>query len=90
MVLSLLEDIYNPTFSLFFSPSHQTEKTKLFDSKIKPKLDQLIHYIGKKDFVLGYFTLIDFKISEAAYYFEKLFSEHIKDYPELLKIRKNV
>jgi hypothetical protein len=41
MLMSLLEDIYNPTYSLFFSPNYKTDKNKLFDGKIKDKMDQL-------------------------------------------------
>ena len=73
MILSLLDDIYNPTYSLFFSPNYEKEKVRLFDSKIKGKLNEIVHFIGKNDFVLGYLTIIDFKIAEATYYFEKLF-----------------
>jgi glutathione S-transferase len=69
MVLSLLDDIYTPTFSLFFSPNNQVEKVKLYDNKIKAKLDELVKYIGNKDFTIGYLTLVDFKIAEATYYF---------------------
>jgi glutathione S-transferase len=38
MVLSLLEDIFNPVFSTFFSPNHQTDKVRLFDNKVKVKM----------------------------------------------------
>lgn len=46
--------------------------------------------MGKQDFTIGYLTIVDFKIAEASYYFEKLYSEHIKNYEFLLRIRKNV
>jgi hypothetical protein len=69
MVLSLLEDIFNPTFSMFFSPNHQNDKGRLYDNKIKVKIEELVHYIGAKDFTIGYLTLADFKIAEASYYF---------------------
>jgi hypothetical protein len=39
---------------------------------------------------LGYLTLVDFKIAEASYYFEKLYSENYKDYEVLTRIRNNV
>ncbi len=41
MILSLLDDVYNPTYALFFSPNYKTEQKRLFDGKIKDKLDQL-------------------------------------------------
>lgn len=63
MVISLLEDIYNPTYALFFSPNYATESERLFDGKIKEKLDQLKAYVGEKNSVLGYLTLADFKIA---------------------------
>ena len=69
MILSLLDDLYNPTYALFFSPNYATEKNRLFDGKIKEKLDLLIKYIGEKDFILGYLTIADFKLAEATFYF---------------------
>ena len=46
MLLALLDDIYNPTYALFFSPNYATEKNRLYDGKIKDKLDLLLKYIG--------------------------------------------
>ena len=90
MVISMLDDIYNPSFSLFFSPNYEQTKVNLYDSKLKPKLLDLIKFIGDKEFVLGYTTIVDFKIAEAAYYFEKLFPEHVADFEAIFRIRKNV
>lgn len=69
MVISLLDDIFNPTFSLFFSPNHANEKTRLFDGKIKGKLEELASFVGKKDTALGQLSLADFRLAEASYYF---------------------
>ena len=46
MILSLLDDLYNPTYALFFSPNYGSESTRLFDGKIKEKLDLLVKFIG--------------------------------------------
>ena len=90
MVISLLDDIYNPTYALFFSPRYAEESEKLFNGKIKEKLDQLKAFIGEKEHVLGYLTLADFRIAEASYYFEKLYDKQIGDYKFLQKVRNSV
>ena len=90
MVLSLLDDIYSPTYALFFSPRYAEESERLFNGKIKEKLDQLKAFIGEKQYVLGYLTLADFRIAEAAYYFEKLYDKQIGEYPFFGRIREAV
>lgn len=90
MIISLLDDIFTPTFSLFFSPNHQNDKVRLYDNKVKAKLEELNHFIANKDFAIGYLTLADFKIAEASYYFEKLYQEHAKNFELMIKIKKNV
>ena len=87
MVISLLEEIYSPTLSLFFSPNHENEKGRLYDNKIKTKLEELSKFIGGNDTTIGYLTLADFKIAEASYYFEKLFHESKKNFEALVKVR---
>ena len=90
MVISLLEDIFQPTFNLFFSPNYAKERERLFNGKIKDKLDQLSKFIGEKDTALEYLTLADFKIAEASYYFEKLYDDEYKNYPFLNRVRKTI
>ena len=90
MIISLLDDIYSPTYALFFSPRYAEESERLFNGKIKEKLDQLKAFIGEKQFTLGYLTLADFRIAEAAYYFEKLYEKQIGDYPFFGRIRQGI
>jgi glutathione S-transferase len=90
MVLFMLDEIHNPTINMFFSPNHETEKVRLFDSKIKAKIEELNKFIGEKDFTLGYLTLADFKIAEASYYFEKLYTGHEEHFKKLVGIRERV
>lgn len=54
---------------MFFSPRYNEDKARLYDNKVKTKIEELNHFIGNKEFVLEYLTLIDFKIAEVAYYF---------------------
>lgn len=87
MVLFMLEDIYSPTVNMFYSPNYETEKARLYDSKVKAKLEELNKFIGEKDFLLGYLTLADFKLAEASFYFEKLYTEHAEEFAKFVKIR---
>lgn len=59
----MLDDIYNPSYALFFSPRYAEESERLFNGKIKEKLEMLKKFIGEKNTVLGYLTLADFKIA---------------------------
>ena len=90
MVLFMLEDIFNPTVNMFYSPNYETEKVRLYDSKVKNKITELNKFIGEKDYLLGYLTLADFKIAEASYYFEKLYTEHADEFKKLIQIRSRV
>ena len=90
MVMSLLEDIFQPTFALFFSPNYAKEKERLFDGKIKDKLNQLKAFVGERSNVLDYLTLADFKIAEASHYFEKLYDTEFEKYPFFIRIRNQV
>lgn len=47
-------------------------------------------FVGDKKYILGYLTLADFKIAEASYYFEKLYSKQYGDYKFLTTIRETV
>lgn len=90
MIMSMLDDLYNPTFSLFFSPNYEQAKVGLYDNKLKPKIKDLIKFINNKDFVFGYPTVVDFKIAEAVYYLEKLYPEHNEEFGPLRKLRDSV
>ena len=90
MVLFMLEDIFNPTVNMFYSPNYETEKVRLFDSKVKAKIEELNKYIGEKEYLMGYLTLADFKIAEASYYFEKLYTDHVADFKKMIQIREKI
>ncbi len=90
MLLFLLEDLFSLTMNLFFSPNYASDRTRIYDSKVKTKLEELNRFVGEKDFALGYLTLVDFKLAETAHYFEKLYTDHLSSFATLFRIRKNV
>ena len=90
MICSLFDDIFQPTYSLFFSPVYEKEGERLFNGKIKEKLQQLSKFVGDKNTILDYLTLADFKIAEASYYFEKLYKDNYKLFPFLARIRNTI
>ena len=59
---------------MFYSPNYEAEKARLYDSKVKAKIAELNKFIGEKEYLVGYLTLADFRIAEASYYFEKLYT----------------
>lgn len=86
----MLEDIFNPTLNMFYSPNHNSQKNRLYDNKVKAKLEEFNKFVGEKDTVLGYLTFVDFKVAEASYYFEKLYTDHAENFKTMIRIRKNV
>ena len=46
--------------------------------------------MGEKEFMLGYLTILDFKISELSYYIEKISKETYDKYPFLRRAREAV
>jgi glutathione S-transferase len=86
--LGVLDDIFSPAVQLCFSEHFKEEKDKVFTEKLKTKIDRIYLFLGKKDWFLGYLTLADFKIAEAVNYFEGIWPEHTKEYPEFTKLRE--
>lgn len=58
--------------------------------KAKSKLDYLKHFIGDKQFAVGYLTLADFLLAEHLYYFEALYPDQKAHYPFWGRIRHNL
>lgn len=57
---------------------------------MKDKLEQLKKFYGEHKYALGYLTLIDFKVAEASFYFEKLYQKQYKDYEFFSRVRDAV
>jgi glutathione S-transferase len=77
----VLGDIQSETFKLVSGKSAE-EKEKTFTDKIKAKYDNVYKFLGDKDWLLGYLTFSDFKLSESINYLEAVFPEHYKEYPK--------
>ena len=63
MINSVIDEIFSPTQSLFFSPNHDKESQRLFEGKIKDKLSLLSAFANEKNTMLDYLTLADFKLA---------------------------
>lgn len=90
MINSVIDEIFSPTQSLFFSPNYDKESQRLFEGKIKDKLTLLSSFANEKNTMLDYLTLADFKLAEASYYFEKMYVKEFKEFPFLKTIRSTV
>lgn len=67
-IVGVIDDMSSTALSLAFNPNFDTEKSKVFEEKIQGKADQLVKFLGSKDWLLGYLTWADFKLVEAIYY----------------------
>jgi glutathione S-transferase len=86
-VLGVIDDISTPTVQVCFNDKFNEEKEKVFTDKVKAKVDAVYKFLGDKDWLLGYITLADFKISEAVNYLQGIWPEHFKEYPKLGALR---
>ena len=88
-ILGVIEDARKPVSPLFWDKEWESKKADAWQ-KALPKFELLNKFIGEKDYLLGYLTLADFKIAEASYYFEKLYTEHADEFKKLIGIRSRV
>ena len=58
--------------------------------KAVAKFELVQKFVGEKEFMLGYLTILDFKISELSYYIEKISKETYDKYPFLRRAREAV
>jgi len=56
---------------------------------VRSKFDSIKHFIGDKQFALGYLTLVDFILAENLYYFEHLYPHEKANYGFWWRIRHN-
>jgi glutathione S-transferase len=83
----VIGDVHSEVMKLVFSDKYAEEKDKIFTEKAKPKLDLVYKFLANKDWLLGYITLSDFKLAEAVNYWEGIWPEHIKEYPNFTALR---
>jgi glutathione S-transferase len=69
------------------SDKFEEDKNKVYDEKVKAKVQQVYKFIGEKEWALGYLTLADFRIAEAVNYLEGIWPEHFKEFPKLAALR---
>ena len=86
--LSIFNEIQTEVRGLFFNKDHANAKVPLLE-KFKVKFDQLEAFVGKKDFCLGYLTLLDFVVAEFSNYIITVWPEESKAWSFLRKIREN-
>lgn len=87
-VLGLFDDIWSELAKNFWKKDELVIKQTL--EKITPKLNYLAKFIGERNTVFEYLTLIDFILAERSYYIEFLFPEQYKSWEFLGRIRDNI
>jgi glutathione S-transferase len=86
-ILGVIHDVQTPTLTLCFNEKFEEEKEKVYQDKIKGKVDLLYKFLGDKDWFLGYLTVADFRAAEAVSYLEGIWPTHFKEYPKLSALR---
>ncbi len=75
MLLSYFSEFWEDLIKLFIDPDFEKIKNSEFEESIKPKLNQINKFLGKKDFLLGYITVVDFLFWELINLMEKLYTK---------------
>lgn len=88
-LIGVFNDALKEVRSLFFNKDYETVKIESLE-KARSKFDYIKHFIGDKEFALGYLTLVDFLLAENLYYFEALYPSERKNYGFWWRIRHNV
>lgn len=87
-LLSVFNDASKDIRALTWNKDYETVKGAVLE-KVKGKLDGLQHYLGQKDWFLGYLTYVDFVIAEGSYTFEAIYPNEYKKYSFLGRIRRH-
>lgn len=87
-VLGVVDDIWAEFAKNFWKKDEEVIKQTL--EKITPKFNYLAKFVGERNTVFEYLTLVDFVLAERSYYFEFLFPEQYKSWEFLARIRDNI
>ena len=71
---------------LFYNPEWEKMLAGALE-KANAKLSLVQKFCGENEYMLGYLTILDFKISELSYYIEKISKETFDKYPFLMRAR---
>jgi glutathione S-transferase len=82
----VIMDIMEEMHRMAYDKSPEMLRTKTWEST-KPKLQQLSHFKGKKEWLFDRLTLADFMLSEMSFYIENMFPEGFKEFPFLMEVR---
>jgi glutathione S-transferase len=85
-VSGVITDVIDEMNKMVYDKSPEMMRAKTLEF-IKPKLQQLSHFRGKKEFIFGRLTLADFLVSEMSSYVEHIFPEIVKEFPILTEVR---
>ena len=88
-IIGVINDALKDIRGLFWNKEYETVKAETLE-KARAKFDYLKHFIGERNFALGYLTVVDFLLSEHLYYFEALYPTERANYAFWGRIRHSV
>lgn len=83
-IVGLIDDLTTPIINLTHAGNPQHDIEQLWNNKLGWRLEELINYLGEKEWLLGYLTWADFKFAEFIEYIRGIWSQNYEFYREVL------
>jgi len=84
----VVHDLYDGLVTLAYNPEFEKVRDSTLEEKVDPKLAQLSQFLGKKEFLNGYITYVDFILFEALEILELMKGELYDKYENVKEYHK--
>jgi len=85
----VINDLNTYIGELVYDPDFEKKRDEILEEKIAPKLSQLSTFLGKKEYLHGYLTYVDFLLYELIEIIQRMKSDFLDKYENLKEFQKN-